>query len=100
MLFIQIDTNKVDVNIHPTKTEVKFEDEKLLYNLMNSSVSKSLGSYHIIPSLDFNADINFDNKVVVDYDKKNTITLNQRVLKTNKNGKIFLMKLKLKILML
>ena len=70
VLFIQIDTNKVDVNIHPTKTEVKFEDEKLLYNLMNSSVSKSLGSYHIIPSLDFNADINFDNKVVVDYDKK------------------------------
>ena len=50
-------------------TEVKFEDEKLLYNLMNSSVSKSLGTHHIIPSIDFNADINFNNKVVIDYDK-------------------------------
>ena len=69
ILFIEIDTAKVDINIHPTKTEVKFEDEKLLYNLMNSSVSKSLGTHHIIPSIDFNADINFNNKVVIDYDK-------------------------------
>ena len=70
VLFLQINTNKVDVNIHPTKTEVKFEDEKLLYNLMNSSVSKSLGSHHITPSIDFNADINFSNKTVIEYDNK------------------------------
>ena len=70
VLFLQINTNKVDVNIHPTKTEVKFEDEKLLYNLMNSSVSKSLGSHHIMPSIDFNADINFSNKTVIEYDNK------------------------------
>ena len=70
VLFLQINTNEVDINIHPTKTEVKFEDEKLLYNLMNSSVSKSLGSHHITPSIDFNADINFSNKTVIEYDNK------------------------------
>ena len=70
VLFLQINTNKVDVNIHPTKTEVKFEDEKLLYNLMNSSVSRSLSSHHVMPSIDFNADINFSNKTVIEYDNK------------------------------
>ena len=70
VLFLQINTNEVDINIHPTKTEVKFEDEKLLYNLMNSSVSKSLSSHHIMPSIDFNADINFSNKTVIEYDNK------------------------------
>ena len=70
VLFLQINTNEVDINIHPTKTEVKFEDEKLIYNLMNSSVSKSLSAHHIMPSIDFNADINFSNKTVIEYDNK------------------------------
>jgi len=70
VLFLKINTNEVDINIHPTKTEVKFEDEKLLYNLMHSSVSKSLSSHHIMPSIDFNADINFSNKTVIEYDNK------------------------------
>jgi DNA mismatch repair protein MutL len=50
-LFLEIDPAKVDVNVHPTKTEVKFEDEKHLYNLLKAAVRKSLGSFVIQPQL-------------------------------------------------
>ena len=50
-LYLDIDPAKVDVNVHPTKTEVKFEDEKHLYNLLKAAVRKSLGSYVIQPDL-------------------------------------------------
>ena len=50
-LFLEIDPAKVDVNVHPTKTEVKFEDEKHLYNLLKAAVRKSLGAYVIQPDL-------------------------------------------------
>ena len=69
ILFIDINSDQVDVNIHPTKTEVKFEDEKLIYSLINSSVNRSLEKYNISPSLNFDADINFAKKAVVNYDQ-------------------------------
>ncbi len=60
-LYIEIDPEKIDVNIHPTKTEVKFEDEGSIYALLRTAVKKSLGVYNIAPSLDFeqNPDWNF-----------------------------------------
>ncbi|MDR2122832.1 MAG: DNA mismatch repair endonuclease MutL [Flavobacteriaceae bacterium] len=60
-LYIEIDPEKMDVNIHPTKTEVKFEDEGSVYALLRTAVKKSLGVYHVAPSLDFdqNPDWNF-----------------------------------------
>ena len=69
VLFISINTDLVDVNIHPTKTEIKFEDEKSIYSIIRSSVQKSLGEYNISPSIDFlqensfNIDINFNQAV-------------------------------------
>ncbi len=54
-LFLEIDPAKVDVNVHPTKTEVKFEDEKHLYNLIKAAVRKSLGSFVIQPQLGFDS---------------------------------------------
>ena len=69
ILFIKINTDLVDVNIHPTKTEVKFEDEKLIYSLVNSSTRKSLEKFNISPSINFDADINFSKKAVIDYDQ-------------------------------
>ena len=53
VLFIKINTDLVDINIHPTKTEIKFEDEKLIYNLVKSSVKKSLEKFNVSPSIDF-----------------------------------------------
>lgn len=51
-LFIHLDPAKVDVNVHPTKTEVKFEDEKHIYNIIKAAVRKVLGQFVIQPDLD------------------------------------------------
>lgn len=55
-LFLDIDAEKIDVNIHPQKTEVKFEDENVIFAMIRSTVKKSLGIYNIAPSLDFERD--------------------------------------------
>ncbi len=59
-LFLEIDPVHVDVNIHPTKTEVKFDDERSIYAIVQSAVRKSLQSYNLSPSLDFATDVNFN----------------------------------------
>jgi len=59
VLFIEIDPRHIDVNVHPTKTEIKFDDERQIYTLIKTSVRKALGSFNITPSLDFNVDTNF-----------------------------------------
>ncbi|NBP04924.1 MAG: DNA mismatch repair endonuclease MutL [Bacteroidetes bacterium] len=51
-LFIHLDPAKVDVNVHPTKTEVKFEDEKHIYNILKAAVRKVLGQFVVQPDLD------------------------------------------------
>ncbi len=67
----------VDVNIHPTKTEIKFEDEKLIYNLVKSSVNKSLEKFNISPSLDFDADINFKENIGFQISSKESKNINK-----------------------
>lgn len=56
---IGIDPGKIDVNIHPTKTEVKFEDERSVYSIIRASVKRALGKFSIAPSLDFEQDQTF-----------------------------------------
>src|ERR1700748_1385444 len=53
MLFIDIDPSKIDINVHPTKTEIKYQDEKSIYAIIRSAVKRSLGRYNITPTLDF-----------------------------------------------
>jgi DNA mismatch repair protein MutL len=60
VLFIEIDPNHIDVNVHPTKTEIKFIDERTVYGIIKSAVRQSLGQHNIIPTLDYNMDINID----------------------------------------
>jgi len=55
-LFLEINPSRIDVNIHPQKTEVKFEDESIIFAMIRSCVKKSLGIYNIAPSLDFSRD--------------------------------------------
>jgi DNA mismatch repair protein MutL len=59
VLFIEIDPKHIDVNVHPTKTEIKFDDERQVYSLLKTSVRRALGSFNITPSLDFGFDTNF-----------------------------------------
>jgi DNA mismatch repair protein MutL len=60
-LFLELDPEKIDVNIHPQKTEVKFEDEHLIFALLRSTIKRSLGIYNVAPSLDFERDPELDD---------------------------------------
>ena len=57
---LQIDPKLIDINIHPTKTEIKFEDEQAIYAIMRACVKRSLGQYNIAPSLDFSQEISLN----------------------------------------
>jgi len=59
VLTIEMDPGRLDVNVHPTKQEIKFEDEKLIYNIIRSSVRHALSQYNIAPSLDFDQSLVF-----------------------------------------
>lgn len=58
-VFLEIDPAHIDINVHPTKTEIKFDDERLIYNYLRVSVKHSLGQYAVSPMLDFNTNQNF-----------------------------------------
>ena len=61
VIFIDIDPKRIDINVHPTKQEIKFEDERLVYNYLRVAVRHALGQYNIMPSLDFDQDPTFSN---------------------------------------
>jgi DNA mismatch repair protein MutL len=56
VLFLEIDPAKVDVNVHPSKLEVKFDDESSIYSFVNAVVKKTIGSYDLVPSMTFDDD--------------------------------------------
>ena len=58
-LYLEIDPSKIDINIHPTKTEIKFEDEALIFTILRAAVKHALGQFNVIPSLDFEQDPNW-----------------------------------------
>ena len=59
VLFLDLDPKAIDINVHPTKTEIKFEDEKTVYAIVRAAVKQSLGLHNMAPSLDFDGDVNF-----------------------------------------
>jgi len=59
-IYFDIAPESIDVNIHPTKTEIKFEDERSVYAILRSTVKRSIGQYHVSPSLDFEKETSFD----------------------------------------
>ena len=58
---LKINPKLIDINIHPTKTEIKFEDESAIYAIIRATVKRSLGAYNIAPSLDFAQEVSFEN---------------------------------------
>ncbi len=56
VLFIDLDPAQVDINVHPTKQEIKFEDEKIVYAFVNAAVKHALAQYSVAPTLDFELD--------------------------------------------
>lgn len=60
-LMLEVDPKSIDINIHPTKTEIKFEDEKSIYAILRSSLKQALGKHNIAPSIDFNQEASIYN---------------------------------------
>jgi DNA mismatch repair protein MutL len=52
-IYLEVDPQTIDVNIHPTKTEIKFENEQAIWSILSASIKESLGKFNIIPSIDF-----------------------------------------------
>ncbi|MFZ4261907.1 DNA mismatch repair endonuclease MutL [Sphingobacterium sp. HJSM2_6] len=63
VLFIDIDPAKIDINVHPTKTEIKYEDEKSIYAILRSAIKRSIGRFNIAPTLDFEQETGFDTLI-------------------------------------
>jgi DNA mismatch repair protein MutL len=68
VLFIEIDPRHIDVNVHPTKTEIKFDDERSVYAVMSAAIRQALGAHNLAPAIDFNADVN----IAIKLDDKNS----------------------------
>jgi len=66
-LYLNVPPNQIDINIHPTKTEVKFENEQSIYAIIKSTIKHSLGQYQVAPILDFEQNNSFD----LPYDYRN-----------------------------
>lgn len=59
VLFIEIDPRHIDVNVHPTKTEIKFDDERTVYGVIRAAVRQALGAFNVVHAIDFDQDVNF-----------------------------------------
>jgi len=59
-LYLSVPPNTIDINIHPTKTEIKFDNEHALYAILRASIKHSLGQFNVGPVLDFDRDSNLD----------------------------------------
>jgi len=73
-LYLEVPTSSIDINIHPTKTEIKFDNEKALYAMLRATVKHSLGQYNVAPVLDFNRDANLDTSYQANKNRSTTST--------------------------
>lgn len=71
-LFLEVDTKSIDINIHPTKTEIKFDDEHSIYAMLRASIKHSLGQFSIAPVLDFKKNSELDTPYA--YNKKSPVS--------------------------
>ena len=71
-IYLEVDPQTIDINIHPTKTEIKFDDEHALYAMLRATIKHSLGQFSIAPVLDFERDSNLDTPY--EYQQKSVST--------------------------
>jgi DNA mismatch repair protein MutL len=80
VLFIDIDPKHIDINVHPTKTEIKFDDEKTIYAIIRAAVKKALATHNIIPSIDFDHNINFGD--IIDTKVEKNFTTERQIFRS------------------
>ena len=78
-LYLTVPTNSIDINIHPTKTEIKFDNDRDLYAIIRSTIKHSLGQYNVSPALDFDRDASLDTP----YSFKNKTQINTPNIEIN-----------------
>lgn len=88
VLFLDIDPAKIDINVHPAKHEIKFEDEKLIYTFVNLGVKHALGAYSISPTLDFNQEHHLNNNDTFTQQPRTWLEITQHATST-KDAKKF-----------
>jgi DNA mismatch repair protein MutL len=77
-LFLELDPDKIDINVHPTKTEIKFENERLVYSVIQAAVRKALQQNLMVPRLDFEPPVSWLEAVVSRPGSESTATYSQR----------------------
>ncbi len=95
VLFIDVDPSQVDINVHPTKQEIKFEDEKIMYAFVQAAVKHALAQFSIAPSLDFSLNAEIQNLDAINQpftDEKKGITTSSNLYQgfTKKNQAHFI----------
>ena len=59
-IYLTVKPESIDINIHPTKTEIKFEEERFIYQLLHVTIKQALGRFNIMPSIDFDVNTDFE----------------------------------------
>jgi DNA mismatch repair protein MutL len=78
VIFIEIDPKHIDVNVHPTKTEIKFDDERAVYAVVRSAIRQAIGSHNLTPAIDFQADVNIISKLTQTAAQNNDVYFEER----------------------
>jgi DNA mismatch repair protein MutL len=86
VIFIQIDPKHIDVNVHPTKTEIKFDDERAVYAVVRSAVRQAIGSHNLTPAIDFKSDVNLISKLSQAAAQSNDIYFDERFSNALRNS--------------
>ncbi len=81
-LKLEVDPSRIDVNIHPTKTEVKFREERAIYPILKSAVRRGLGKFQIAPTLDFEQESSFN---IAPFDKNRPVVMPEVEVNPNYN---------------
>jgi len=74
LIYLEVNPSMVDVNIHPTKTEVKFREERAIYSILKSAIRKSLGQFQVAPTLDFEQESSLN---IAPFDGKSPVSIPQ-----------------------